>query len=370
MKKISIIAALIAMLFTACQHQAQNMPINTRAQLIDKLKQACSDSTIMFGHQDDLNYGRTWWLDPGRSDVKEVCGAYPYVAGFELGGIEVGDSKSLDSVPFDTIRVRMREQYKRGGIVEVSWHLHNPSNGGSAWDASNDTVIQDILDPENPVHHKFQMWLNKLSTFLLSVKNDRGELIPMIFRPWHENSGFWFWWGAKYASPDQYKALWNMTKKYLDAKGLHNLVYAYSPNLGVTEENYMAYYPGNDNVDLLGIDIYQASKTDSLGNIIDYGDSAYISETKSYLTMLTKIGQETGKPIAFTETGFETIPQTDWWTNVLWPTIKDYPIAYVLVWRNVSDEHKKHHFFAPFPGQVSAPDFVKFYDMDKGGFIK
>ena len=58
----------------------------------------------MFGHQDDPFYGLTWQWERGRSDVKEASGDYPAVMGFDLGGIEMGDEKNLDSVPFTRIR--------------------------------------------------------------------------------------------------------------------------------------------------------------------------------------------------------------------------------------------------------------------------
>src|SRR5450759_4935642 len=55
---------------------------------------------IMYGHQDDLMYGSTWWYEKDRSDIKDITGDYPAVAGFELGHIELGNERSLDSVSF------------------------------------------------------------------------------------------------------------------------------------------------------------------------------------------------------------------------------------------------------------------------------
>ncbi len=81
---------------------------------------------IMYGHQDDLMYGYTWWHEKDRSDTKDITGDYPAVAGFELGHIELGDKRSLDSVSFVQIAEQIKVQYKRGGIVTISWHLNNP----------------------------------------------------------------------------------------------------------------------------------------------------------------------------------------------------------------------------------------------------
>src|SRR5512145_552934 len=59
---------------------------------------------IMFGHQDDLAYGNGWYNEPGRSDIKDVCGDYPGICGWELGHLELGNPYSLDSVYFSNIR--------------------------------------------------------------------------------------------------------------------------------------------------------------------------------------------------------------------------------------------------------------------------
>ena len=78
---------------------------------------------------------------------------------------------------------------------------------------------------------------------------------------------------------------------------------------------------------------------------------------------MTQIGKSHNKAIAVTETGYETIPDSTWWTGTLMPIIQKYPISYVLVWRNARE--KENHFYAPYPGQVSEQDFVKFYNDPK-----
>ena len=68
------------------------------------------------------------------------------------------------------------------------------------------------------------------------------------------------------------------------------------------------------------------------------------------------------KLAAFTETGLESVPNTTWWTETLLKTLKsnELKLSYVLVWRN--DTRSPTHYYAPFPGQVSEKDFIKFYD--------
>lgn len=53
--------------------------------------------------------------------------------------------------------------------------------------------------------------------------------VPVLFRPWHEHTGSWFWWGEKLCTPEEYKALWHMTVDILRSDGVDNALYAYSP---------------------------------------------------------------------------------------------------------------------------------------------
>ncbi len=145
-----------------------------------------------------------------------------------------------------------------------------------------------------------------------------------------------------------------MTYDYMAVeRGLDNLVWSYSPGAGgVTEEIYMERWPGDCMVDMIGVDCYQ------------YGSSQqYADELRNALDIMVKVGQERKKLLALTETGYEGIPDASWWTEVLYPAIKDYPLAYVLTWRNACD--MEGHFYAPWPGQVSAEDFRAFADMEK-----
>src|SRR5665647_3085361 len=81
---------------------------------------------VMYGHQDDLMYGSTWWYAKDRSDTKDFTGDYPAVAGFELGHLELGNERSLDSVSFAQIADQIKAHYRRGGVITISWHADNP----------------------------------------------------------------------------------------------------------------------------------------------------------------------------------------------------------------------------------------------------
>lgn len=77
------------------------------------------------------------------------------------------------------------------------------------------------------------------------------------------------------------------------------------------------------------------------------------------LSVLNTVGEAHDKITAITETGFETIPDSVWWTQTLLPLLRKHPVAYVLVWRNARE--KENHYYAPYPGQSSENDFIRFY---------
>ena len=313
-----------------------------REALLQRLRSLRTNG-IMFGHQDDPFYGLGWKWDRGRSDVLAVAGDYPAVMGFELGGIEVGDAKSLDSVPFVRIREELLAHVRRGGIATISWHPRNPLTGGTAWDNKNANTVRSIL-PGGNQHQKFQTWMLRLSCFLRSLKDEQGRPVPFIFRPWHENSGGWFWWGKGLCSAEEYKALWRCLQDRLLADGLTNIVWSWSPNYGLKADD-LDSYPGDDRVDIIGLDAYQQSKD----------EQSFIRTLNKDLATLCEFAKGSDRLVALTECGYQNLPDPTWWTRVLKPQIEKFPLSYFLVWRNA--DHRQ--YFAPAPSTKDAPDFRK-----------
>ena len=312
---------------------------------------------IMFGHHDDPLYGIGWEGDEGRSDVKSVCGDYPAVMSFDIGHIELGANESLDKISFDKIRKEIVAQYNRGGMNTISWHLDNPTTGGDSWDISDTTVVASVL-PGGENHDMFLGWIDRMSDFMSSLQTEEGVKVPILFRPWHEHTGSWFWWGQKLTNADDYKALWRMTYDRMKKNGVDNVLFAYSPGTEPKDSTeYLERYPGDDIIDLLGFDAYQFGNRDQ-----------YLSSINNSMNILEQVGKAKNKPIALTETGYETIPDSTWCTHTFMPAIANYPMSYVVVWRNARE--KENHYYAPYPGHVSADDFVLFYDQPQTLFAQ
>ena len=305
---------------------------------------------VIFGHQDALAYGVNWQYEPGRSDVRDVSGEHPGMFGWELGHLEVDSAKSLDDVPFQKIKGFISKAYALGGINTISWHLNNPLNGKNAWDLTPGTVASIL--PGGSAHPVYLGYLDRLAAFLTDLRGANGAPVPILFRPFHEMTGSWFWWGQDLCTPDEYKRLWRFTVDHLrKTKGLHHILYVYNTAEFNDKEHFLTRYPGDDYVDVVSFDTYQHG-----------GSEDFIRQIDSRLGILEKIAAERGKLPAFAETGYETIPQADWWTTVLLPPLRKYRLSYVMVWRNAGlmKNTEKLHYYAPFPGHASATDFVRF----------
>ena len=328
--------------------------------LIALLDSVAGCGQFYFGHHDDTAYGHDWHYIDGKSDVKDVTGEYPGLMSWDLGMIEVDSSKNLDGVPFAFMADQIARQQARGGINAISWHPLNPSTGGGSWDVSKAPLRE--LTTNKALSDTLDVWIGRAADFIASLKDAQGNPIPVIFRPWHENSGSWFWWGAAHATPEQYIDLWKRTRRIFDEKGINNVVWAYSPDKDLTREQYLATYPGDDYVDILGTDIYHFGGAE--------GVEEYTARIKAQLPMVAEEARKRGKVMAFTETGSEGLPMSDWYMNVLMPAIKDVPVAYVCVWRNAREQDKKGHFYVPYPGHPDEADFKAFHDSGKAIFVK
>ncbi|WP_276500051.1 glycoside hydrolase family 26 protein [Terrimonas pollutisoli] len=318
---------------------------------LDKLSQ----SHILFGHQHATEYGHGWSGDADRSDVKSVTGSHPAVIGVDFSGLS-GRSESEIENNKSALRKNIADTYNRGGITTISWHFSNPvSPGDFYWKDSVSAPAVKYIIPGGSHHDKYKAILSTIGSFVKSIKGRDGKMVPMIFRPYHEFDGDWFWWGRSHCTTEEFKRLWRFTVSYLrDSMGVHNFIYAFSPdNLFITEEQFLERYPGDEWVDMVGMDNYG-----------DFGrDGKYNVEAGlTKLKIVSAYAIKAGKLAAFTETGLESIPNATWWTNILLKTVKseNLKLAYVLVWRN--DTRSPTHYYAPFPGHTSEADFIKFYN--------
>lgn len=351
---------------------AQNLYSSDKAatketiHLYQKLKRSAQKG-FLFGHQDDLAYGIHWKYEKDSSDVKSITGDYPALFGWDLSGLESGHDRDIDGNPFSLVKRCVEWAYNHGGVITFSWHSPSPlGQGKTAWDTTHGT-LESIL-PGGINHNLYQSWLDKVAAFLSSLKGRHGQSIPILYRPFHEFTGNWFWWCQNTCSADDFKKLWRYQIHYLrGVKHLHNLLIVYNPSDNFKDKKgFLERYPGDDVVDVLSLDTYQS--TDAATS------DAFEKKLDHCLTVIEKIAHEKDKPFAIAETGYERIPYATWWTDKLMKGINQHKIAYVLVWRNAGEigtpEHPHNHYYVPFQGDVSADDFIRFYNQKNTFFLK
>jgi mannan endo-1,4-beta-mannosidase len=328
---------------------------------------------ILYGHQNGFHEGRGWRLQGNsdwsgalpESDLHKAFGKDPAVVGYDFA--EIGNWNE------DLIVNQMRAVHQRGGVVTMSWHIPNFDESGAdsdAWNTSGNTVRKVVSDPH--FQKLFRQRLDRLVAFLGRLKD-----VPIIFRPWHEHNYFWFWWGSTHCTPDEYKKIWRYTANYLKIKGVHQLLYAYSPN--DIEKDYFERYPGDGFVDILGVDAYFKSMPE---NLYFFGISP-LDEWKGDVVTLLNWADEHGKIPAITEFGNEGIVYSKFWTDYFsWPMERDglrqfakrmgiqtprVKPAYSLLWRNDRDSPK--HFYSPFPGAPENENFKELLGKGVLGFL-
>ncbi len=339
----------LCILLSACQPTLSDRKATPLAEALYSQLKELSEKHVLLGHQDALAYGMGWKGEEFRSDINDVLGDHPAVFGWDLG--HLGDSKNIDEVPFTDMQLWSRSAHEKGGINTYSWHMRNYVISGSSWDT--DSCVEACL-PGGSVHELYLEKLDLAAKFFSGLKTGTGELIPVVFRPFHEMTGSWFWWGKGNCSSEQYKELFRFTIDYLrEEKGQHQLIIAYSPDKFTTAEQYMEFYPGDDYVDVMALDDYHGfhSKKSSV-------------QTVKRLEIIDSLSTRHKKLMAVSETGLETIPDEHWFTEVVLPTLNANAstrrVAWILFWRN----GRPDHFYAPYPGHASAPDFIEFMNHE------
>ena len=351
---------LISLLITACTPEitkinlskelgvrlADSSATDQTVYLFYNLKQLAKNKKIIFGQHESTAYGVGWSGDSLRSDIKDVTNNFPGLYGWDF--LYIFQQPNVPISKFNNpVRKLVQEAYARGGVNVFCWHANNPLTDSSFYDTTR--AVEKIL-PGGDCYLKYLAELDRLAEYVKTFVDSNGKPIPLIFRPYHEFDGSWFWWGKHFCTANEFKTLWRETVTYLrDKKKIRNFLYAFSPDRNFkTKEDYLERYPGDDYVDILGIDDYWDFTPDGEG----------LDSAVKKLTIVSDLAKEKHKIAALTETGLEGIPNPVWWSDRLMKVISadSVNIAFSMVWRNANT---KHHY-APYKGDISAEDFINF----------
>ena len=214
--------------------------------------------------------------------------------------------------------------YQQGYAITFDWHISGRGTSTYEYRTESKDLVNNIVNNLNGdrdwLYTEFDKVINILNNDLVM----NGEPIPVVFRPWHEMNGGWFWWGSQATTPAGYKALYKLTVDYFKTRTT-SVLFCWSPN-SPTNFNY---YPGDEYVDVLGLDAYEVTS----------------STLQTNLTPIVDYAQEHGKVAVLSETGNRTTngdQAASYWNNTVLPAIMQDPtgklpkIAWVLTWINAS----------------------------------
>ena len=307
----------------------------------------------------------------GSSDLKKNTGYDPALLGSDFMFITDKNNNSQADNFFYKEEIKItndvKAAYAKGMINTFCWHLREPNNEDSfyASDMTSEqktSAFKSIL-PGGANHEWYKKKLDKIASVVLNLKGSKGELIPIIFRPFHEFDGSWFWWGADFCSPEDYKKAYQFTVDYLkNTKGVHNILYAFSPDNSYTTANdYVSRYPGDRYVDVLGIDNY--------GDFNNQGQTG-ANKANAKLKIISDLALTKVKIAALTETGYRVTsaapPITDWFSTYLYGalTSNSIEVSYVMFWNNNADG-----YYVPNNAVSNAGDFKTFAAKSKSVLV-
>lgn len=325
------------------------------------------DHRVLVGQQEaDVSNRTTNGLTVIPSDVHALAGKAPALVSYELSHAYKSSMTMFDPAGFRAGRPALRElvldQHEKGSLVSFVWHMRCPKSAPNQADkfapadCPRDYTLEELLERKSdgtPGRHfvEWRAMLDELAELLFSLKDDRGELIPVQLRPFHELTGGWFWWGRNNA-PGTYASVWREMVTYLQqGRGLHNVLWVFCPaapsDAGAAFE---AFYPGDPYVDVVAFDRY------------DLGDGSFARAYEADLRRIGNFASTHRKVAAVAEVGTDlnragAPVDPTWFSRTMLEPLKasGRAFAYVSLWRNAPWEK-----FIPEPGDGTlATDFKR-----------
>ncbi len=261
-------------------------------------------SKVISGQQDDVEY------------VLEKTGKEPAIGSFDL--IDYSPTRVQNGSKPARTSEAIIDWAKKGdgrGIVSLMWHWNAPTDlinqapdklwwRGFYTDATTFDLAAALADKNSD---RYKLLLSDIDAIAVQLKKFQDADVPVLWRPLHEAPGGWFWWGAKGAGP--FKELWKLLYDRLTTyHNLHNLIWVYT----ATDTFNADWYPGDQYVDVVGLDIYADASANMSGN---WGSAQALLNGKKLVTL-----SESGNlPNADKVRGFGT-----WWSWFATWTGTDY----------------------------------------------
>lgn len=243
-------------------------------------------------------------------ELHNVTGQYPGIFGADYGAGWATASDPTTLIDY-SCNDTLKTYWANGGLITINVCYPSPGYPDGGRFNMKLTNFEDLLNPNTETGQRWRAYLDKTAEGLADLR-DAG--VTVLWRPFHEMNGDWFWWGDQ--DTTTFKNVWiDMYNYFTNTKGLNNLIWVYAPDFG--RGNRTAYYPGANYVDIVGLDVYDDNPESSWTLSIAYNEMIGL-----------------GKPFAFTEIGPDTCGTFDY---SKWPAVlrQKYPKAvYFYAWND------------------------------------
>jgi len=251
--------------------------------------------------------------DTSTREVARVYGKVPVIFGQDFGFAAPGDKDAAAARP-DMI-AEVKRQYALGSIIALCWHAvpptadepvtFQPKRGrdpnqplASVQGRLTDAQWQDVITPGTPL---YKHWCAQVDVIAGYLKQLQAAHIPVIWRPYHEMNGDWFWWGGRLGDQGTKVLYRQIFDRLVNHHHLDNLIWVWSLDRPArADRQFVDYNPGTNYFDIAGLDVYGS----------DFKQPYYDD----------LLAQAAGKPITLAEVGppptvavLAQQPRWTWW---------------------------------------------------------
>jgi mannan endo-1,4-beta-mannosidase len=306
---LSVCAALLTASCCSTTHAPANPNASPEARALLAYIYNISGRHTMTGQH---NFPNT--KDQSTITASRNRGKVPAIFGQDFGFAKDGDKDAASARP-DMI-AEVKRQFERGSLIALCWHavpptadepvIFRPPNRNNTNDHSvqgqlTDQQFLDILTPGTPLYNKWCAQVDVIAGYLKQLQDAH---VPVLWRPYHEMNGDWFWWGGRrgeHGTAALYRQLYD---RFVNYHKLNNLVWIWSLDRPGTNTSraFQNFYPGAKYFDIAALDCYGPFE-------------------QHYYDDLLKVAH--GKPITLAEVGAPPSPQVlakqpDWAWWMTW----------------------------------------------------
>lgn len=336
----------------------------TRQELYDVLEYVYNDNSLLI-LGDEINNSRqlpsTFFdLYVNGGGTWSGTGKMPSIVGGDLGRCGL----KLPTLPDEYKHIESRyiceliDYASKGGIVTIGCHMTNPTGdfGGGSEDRGtlgDESAWHDLVTEGTELNRVFKSELELDAEFLLAFKNAG---VPVIWRPFHEMNGGWFWFhpfnNGQRLDASVFVEMWKYVYDlFTNEYGLDNLIWCYSPNNSNGGTDVLYCYPGDEYVDIMGLDWYTSGGYEidgsgkSYANIMSKGKITVLAEMGISGSLVSEKRDHTEQEGLFTAEDF---------VGIIYSMFHDdYKVAYLMTYNDVHSLS-----YMPLGDEVSASDFI------------